>query len=71
MSQEQDGPNLWWQFLEFMGMTWPGKLKQQKQDQIPKKIGKCQACQNVAKYDSKQDRFYCANHPSAQIKFEE
>ncbi len=70
MSEEQNGPNLWWQFLEFMGMTWPGKLKK-KSEEKPTQIGKCQACHNLAKYDAKQDRWYCKNHPSAQITFED
>ncbi len=71
MSNQDEGPNLWWQFLEFMGMTWPGKLKKTKTSALPTKKGICSACYNKAKYDAQQDKWYCSNHPNAEIRFEE
>jgi hypothetical protein len=71
MSNQEEGPNLWWQFLEFMGMTWPGKLKKPKANPTPAKKGICSACHNQAKYDKNKDSWYCSNHPNAQIHFEE
>ncbi len=58
----RDGPGIWWQFLEFMGMTWPGhKAKAVRPSGPP-----CPACGNPSQQGDDQ-RFHCAHHPHASI----
>ena len=41
----KDGPGLYWQFLEFMGMTWPGN-KEPPPPEVPPDAPRCSACLN-------------------------
>jgi len=61
MSAKDNGPGVWWQFLEFMGMTWPGHKKRAADPNIGAPL--CSSCQNPMHRE--HDRWTCAHHPSA------
>jgi len=57
----KDGPGLFWQFLEFMGMTWPGHKKPPPDPYVG--APRCASCGNPMDRDG--DRWCCPHHPSA------
>lgn len=57
----KDGPGVWWQFLEFMGMTWPGH--KEKAARVPPDAPRCSACHNPMERDG--DGWRCPHHPHA------
>ncbi|MCA9559209.1 MAG: hypothetical protein H6704_31075 [Myxococcales bacterium] len=61
--RKQDGPGLWWQFLEFMGMTWPGH----KQRAAPEAAPRCSACGNPAERDPDTGAWRCPVHTTAEL----
>lgn len=57
----KDGPGLWWQFLEFMGMTWPGHPEKAQKIETPPL---CASCHNkMTRGDGGGWR--CEHHPHA------
>ncbi|MCB9530049.1 MAG: hypothetical protein R3F65_13030 [bacterium] len=58
---EKEGPGLWWQFLEFMGMTWPGRPRRAAPEAAPR----CSACHNAMVRDAR-GAWQCPHHPAAE-----
>lgn len=59
---EPRGPGLWWQFLEFVGMTWPGHKRPPPDPQAD--APPCSACQNpMHRVDGE---WACPHHPGAE-----
>ncbi|MCA9547926.1 MAG: hypothetical protein KC613_26155 [Myxococcales bacterium] len=58
----RDGPGVWWQLLEFMGMTWPGR----KGAPPPPDGPPCPACGNPTEV-GEDGRARCPHHPNATI----
>ena len=57
----KQGPGLWWQLLEFMGMTWPGKA-----EVVPVEPGPpCLACGNPS--EKVAGHWRCPHHPNADV----
>lgn len=57
----KDGPGLWWQLLEFMGMTWPGQKQRAERTLGPA----CPACGNPSERSGAGWR--CPDHPEVAI----
>ena len=59
------------QFLEFFGMTpsVPSEyLTRMDQDEESNQvIWRCKSCHNPAKWDAKEERWFCPHHPQADI----
>lgn len=58
---EERGPGLIWQFLEFMGMTWPGHKNPPPDPSVG--APRCSACTNPMRRDGQ--RWRCPHHPDA------
>lgn len=58
----KDGPGLFWQFLEFMGMTWPGN-KEPPSPAVPPDAPLCSACHNPM--HPVGPGWQCPHHPTA------
>ena len=59
------------QFLEFFGMTpnVPSEYltrheQDEERDQI---VWRCKSCHNPAKWNAKEERWFCPHHPQAEI----
>lgn len=61
MAPKAEGPGLWWQFLEFMGMTWPGH-KSAPPDPT-RDAPRCSACHNPM--TGSPGAWRCVHHPGA------
>lgn len=59
---EKDGPGVIWQFLEFMGMTWPGKKAPPPDPDAGAPL--CSACGNPMQRHA--DGWRCPHHPTAE-----
>lgn len=57
-----EGPGWFWQLLEFFGMTWPGRAREQEVARAPI----CTACGNPARRDG--DAWRCPHHPTAELR---
>lgn len=58
---ESRGPGLWWQFLEFMGMTWPGHKAPPPDPDLG--APPCSACHNPMR--RAEGGWRCPHHPDA------
>lgn len=59
--RRKDQPGLWWQFLELVGMTWPGHADEPVKPEAPPR---CASCHNkMSRADD--GRWRCAHHPNA------
>lgn len=59
----QKGPGLWWQFLEFVGMTWPGHKKPPPDPNLG--APPCSACGNLMRRPADGADWRCPHHPAA------
>lgn len=59
--KHKDGPGLWWQFLEFMGMTWPGHPEKAAEPSAPPA---CASCHNTMTR-ADDGAWRCEHHPDA------
>ncbi len=58
---DKSGPGLFWQFLEFMGMTWPGEKSPPPDPNAGAPA--CSACGNRMRRAG--DGWRCPHHPTA------
>ncbi|MFN3198641.1 MAG: hypothetical protein ACE366_09550 [Bradymonadia bacterium] len=67
MSEQKLG--LWGQFVEMVGISWPGR------PEVPKPTAPvCMACLNPAQNiaaDGETPRWQCPHHPDSELIFEE
>ncbi len=64
MVKQKDGPGLWWQLLEFMGMSWPGRRHPRAATETPPV---CAACGNAA-CKGEDGAWRCAVHAHAPVR---